>query len=122
MFSLCLSHSLSLYFATTLTIEHRPFSHWSSVLLRVLSKGRHSLEQVVIDLLSFGDSLEEPTAGKQIVAMRYAILAQTERQKDRQAGRQADRPHRPQRESVLVQCGFNPILLFQLHLLPGQGW
>ena len=29
--------------------------------------------EVVIDMLSFGDSLEEPTAGKQIVAMRYAI-------------------------------------------------
>ena len=30
-------------------------------------------EEVVIDMLSFGDSLDEPTAGKQIVAMRYAM-------------------------------------------------
>ena len=30
-------------------------------------------EEVVIDLLSFGDSLDHPTAGKQIVAMRYGI-------------------------------------------------
>jgi hypothetical protein len=31
---------------------------------------KYPREEVVIDLLSFGDSLDKPTGGKQIIAMR----------------------------------------------------